>query len=281
MKIADLQLTVADLARQLQSILANSQGQREPPGQEGAEDALPNGVVPLLAAKDAPRSFASAVSGSDSTGASQSSNPHVKTGRNSDTETDAQRKSNVIIFGVDECPNGTPWYKRAKSDLESVTNVLIEIDDDLQKHSIKDCSRLGHFKENLVKPRPIKVELVRAADASNILANRKSLRPSITIKPDLSPQARANEALLLKERWTLIQSGTERKHIKIRNLKIFVNGKLHGHVENKQFRQNSPGDDVPGLVNPVPDSDGDNAGNDLSTPPATNQPPAASHPPNQ
>ena len=43
-------------------------------------------------------------------------------------------------------------------------------------------------------------------------------------------QERNIRSLLLKERWTLIQSGTERKSIKLQNGKIFIGNRIHGEV---------------------------------------------------
>jgi len=42
----------------------------------------------------------------------------------------------------------------------------------------------------------------------------------------MSHEERQTESLL-KERWSLIQSGTEYKAIRIRNNKIFIQNKLH------------------------------------------------------
>ena len=48
-------------------------------------------------------------------------------------------------------------------------------------------------------------------------------------------EERQTESLLLKERWTLIQSGIERKAIRIRSNKIFILNKLHGQIINSSF----------------------------------------------
>ena len=70
--------------------------------------------------------------------------------------------------------------------------------------------------------------------------------PSLTlpysIKPDLSLEERKRESALLKQRWSLIQSGIERKFIRIHNLSIFVNNKLHGRLDlsSNQFHCCSP-----------------------------------------
>ena len=42
-------------------------------------------------------------------------------------------------------------------------------------------------------------------------------------------------SLLLKERWSLIQKGTERKRIKLRNFSILVDNQIHCKVEGSQL----------------------------------------------
>ena len=45
------------------------------------------------------------------------------------------------------------------------------------------------------------------------------------------------QAVLLKARWNLIQTGTDRKLIKIRNNCIYVNRKLYGSVTGSHFNR--------------------------------------------
>ena len=56
------------------------------------------------------------------------------------------------------------------------------------------------------------------------------------IKPDLSPQERLCESLLLKEHWKLIQAGTDRRHIKLQKSRLIVSGKVHAEVINNVLR---------------------------------------------
>jgi len=81
-------------------------------------------------------------------------------------------------------------------------------------------------------------------DVSIILANKRSLSSPLAIKPDMSPDERKIESALLKERWSLIQGGHERKNIKLSNNCIVVNGCLHGEIVNSAF-QRSPSSSVP------------------------------------
>ena len=100
-----------------------------------------------------------------------------------------------------------------------------------------DCYRLGKYKAQQPRPRPILVKLRRTLDVNTILANKGSLSSPLIIKPDLSQEERAREAVLLKERWSLLQQGYERKMIKIRNNSIFVNNQLFGQYKNSAFHR--------------------------------------------
>ena len=48
-----------------------------------------------------------------------------------------------------------------------------------------------------------------------LLSKTSSLPKEIRIKPDMSPTECHTESVLLKERWSLIQAGCNRKKIKI------------------------------------------------------------------
>ena len=161
------------------------------------------------------------------------------------TGTSGDRKSNVVVFGIEECPQNTMRSARIIRDTKEVSKVFNNIDVHIEPSQILDCFRLGKFKPQQTRPRPILVKLNRAIDATSVLANRSSLKPPLFIKPDLSPAERATESILLKERWSLIQLGHSRKSIKINSQRgcIYLNNKMHGSVINSQFQcsiQSSP-----------------------------------------
>ena len=115
------------------------------------------------------------------------------------------------------------------------SSVLSSIVPSIQSQSIKDSLRLGKFNSTSSSPRPILVKFIRSVDVTNILANRWSLSPPYSLKPDLSPTERLKESILLKERWKLIQSGTLRKDIKIKNDRLFVHGNVFGKLVDCVF----------------------------------------------
>ena len=152
----------------------------------------------------------------------------------SSNSTNANRKFNLIVYGVPECPKGTPWTTRACRDLNSVSSVVSSIDGSVTKSSIRDCYRLGKYSESNKRSRPILVELHRSHDVSIILSKRSKLQGSSTfIKPDMSQAEKATEKILLNQRWQLIQAG--KTNIKIRGPRLYINGRLHGQVVDSQF----------------------------------------------
>lgn len=147
------------------------------------------------------------------------------------------RKFNIVIYGIPESPSGTSRFARGRHDFGEVHLVISSLEQDSNhSSSLRDCRRLGKYAKNESKHRPILAVLNSTADVNNILSRRHLLKtPSISIKPDLTPEERKTNSILLKERWKLISLGTDRRNIKIRGSNIFLNGRLHGKVINSVF----------------------------------------------
>ena len=158
----------------------------------------------------------------------------------------ADKRYNVVVYGLEESPKDTPRANRLKHDLEKLLNVLSGIDASLTATSIQDFHRLGKFKPNNTRPRPLLVKFLRTVEASLVLSKKVSLASSqVSIKRDLSHEERNIENALLKERRSLIDSGIERKFIKICGNSIYVKDKLHGLVQNSQFNTVPTHNDAP------------------------------------
>ena len=114
--------------------------------------------------------------------------------------------------------------------------------------SLRDCVRLGKFNSSNTRPRPLLVKLTRIPDVDSVLYNRSNITEGILVKPDMSRDERHKESILLKERWSLTQSGVDKKHIKIRGTKLFIKDRLHGQIINSVFVAKSE-TDVPNLPN--------------------------------
>ena len=154
----------------------------------------------------------------------------------------SESKFNVVLFGVQECPSGMSKSARFESDLSNTVGVLSSIDSSIQPQSIRDCFRLGKFSPRASRPRPILIKFVRAPDVVSILSKKRNLSHPYSIKPDMPRDQRQQESVLLRERWNLIQSGVDRKNIRIKGNSLYVNGKLHGRVSNLKFvrQDNAP-----------------------------------------
>ena len=151
------------------------------------------------------------------------------------------KKFNVVVYGIPESPPNTDRQSRQKHDVEHVLKSLSDYDDEIKSSAVKDIYRLGKFRDNRTKPRPLLVKFLRSIDASNVLRNKSKLKSGIFLKSDLSADERAKESLLLlKERWSLIQKGVERKRMTLRNFSIFVDNQAHCKVEGSQLVFQSP-----------------------------------------
>ena len=141
-----------------------------------------------------------------------------------------------MVYGISECPSGTSRQERVKRDLDSTIPILTKLNPEINPSSIRDCFRLGKYKPNPPRPRAILMKLNRSIDVTTVLSKRRSIEnKSIIIKPDMSPDEKAKETLLLKERWSLIQSGINKSDIKIKSSLIYVKGKKHGYISNSAF----------------------------------------------
>lgn len=144
------------------------------------------------------------------------------------------RKSNLVVFGIPEHPPGTQRHTRTSADLAKLGEILGNLNNTISEQSIRDCFRLGRFRES--HTRPILVKLVRTCDVSLILSSRRQLQhvvPRISIRPDMSKEERQLENILLKERRALIDSGVPRESIKLRGKTLFKDNKKYGTVDGQ------------------------------------------------
>ena len=123
---------------------------------------------------------------------------------------------------------------RLSNDTKEVHDIVKVVDDTIPIHSIRDCVRLGKYTK--MKHRPILVKMSRTCEVQTILSNRRKLtsKPSISIKPEMSPEQRSTEKLLQK-RWELIQEGVNRANIKLRGKFLYVSNCKHGSIINSIY----------------------------------------------
>ena len=131
-------------------------------------------------------------------------------------------------------------HKRLSDDIKSVSETVHSICPDLSSQSICDCTRIGKYSEE--RTRPVVARLTRVQDVYKILANRHKLPRSpnnvksyVSIKPFMTKTERLTESTLLKERRALIESGTDRRDIKIRGNSLYVNNRKFGTANELNF----------------------------------------------
>ena len=125
------------------------------------------------------------------------------------------RRCNLVISGIPECPQGTRQTSRALLDQDSIMSILSPHCPSLAIPSIKHFLRLGKYQP--IRSRPILLKLHRPLDASVILSNvrRLSSSPGISIRRDLSSSDREVRSILLKERRSLLSSGVKPQDVRI------------------------------------------------------------------
>ena len=147
----------------------------------------------------------------------------------------SDRKYNIVVYGIEECPAGTPRSERSKHDVNESLSIFSNLDNDIQPFAIKDSLRLGKYKKESKRPRPVLVKMNRLIDVSSVLSKRRGLPAGITIKPDMTSEQQRVEASLLKERWSLTQRGVDKKDIKLKAPILYVQGKKYAEFTNSSL----------------------------------------------
>ena len=104
------------------------------------------------------------------------------------------------------------------TDLQCIINAFAKAELSIETNSIRDCFRLGKFKHDAQRPRPILIKFLRSNEATMVLSKIAAFQALVVIKPDLTPEERKIESFLL---------GFEKARIKIRNRSILVDVKLY------------------------------------------------------
>ena len=225
-----------------------------------------------------PKSFATVVQSTTSTNSSTTTGTSVVNGsdvtrshkqRFDPVNQIPSRKFNLVVYGVKEKPKGTLRHTRLLEDTNDVAAIISKIDPSVPDLSIQDCTRLGKYMDG--KCRPILVKMSRSCEVSSILSQRYKLKccpdcpRGVSIKPDMSPDERKVDKLLMGKRWELLEAGISRDKIKIRGNSIYVCNKKVGSVINLEYKSlqevpfsssNSiPSDTLPSQVPSSCDSD--------------------------
>ena len=74
--------------------------------------------------------------------------PPVNPSQHPTTQSQNDRKFNLVIYGIAELPPGTSRHECVTKDTEEVTNIFEKITPSFSGFTLKDCYRLGHYKKN-------------------------------------------------------------------------------------------------------------------------------------
>ena len=106
---------------------------------------------------------------------------------------------NLVLFGIADCDEGNRRHTRVRQDFERAGSVLSQIQPAVTEVNIRECYHLGKF--TVGNTRPLLLKLSRLVDVTSILNGRHKLfaNSKVRIKPDLTPNERKVEQLLLME----------------------------------------------------------------------------------
>uniref|UniRef100_A0A1X7T0S5 Zinc finger PHD-type domain-containing protein n=1 Tax=Amphimedon queenslandica TaxID=400682 RepID=A0A1X7T0S5_AMPQE len=124
----------------------------------------------------------------------------------------SERKYNIVVFGASECARGSAQPDHDSHDLNIITELFQGLSSSFDPQSVRDLHRLGKYQSDSDRRRPILVKLVRSVDAQLLLSKASDVSSPFCIQPDLSAHESTVRSVLLKERRSLIRSGTEKRH---------------------------------------------------------------------
>ena len=136
---------------------------------------------------------------------------------------DDSYKHRVKIVGIQESEKKFT-DARQFDDKTSIENILGKLE--IKNANVADCFRAGKYDKT--RNRPLIVSFSSIWDArlirSKAIERKLYQSDSILILNELSPADRAVEKQLLAKRHEVIQTGVDKSRIKIRNLKLYVDG---------------------------------------------------------
>jgi len=144
---------------------------------------------------------------------------------NSVKNTDHMVKFRVRLSGLPEPNSDLKFMERQKEEQSAIQNVMKFIN--LENVPISDCFRIGKYKAENKQPRKLLITFSSVWDRRKVVSNAyllKDYNHQIYISPELTAADKVTEKILMQKRWELIQSGTDKKLLKIKNLKLYNNG---------------------------------------------------------
>ena len=138
---------------------------------------------------------------------------------------DSIHKRQLKVIGVSECVEAKNSNDQALFDKASIETISADLGTEF---IIEDCRRLGKFISG--KNRTVLVTFSNNWDArklrSNAIKQQLYRHKGVLIVPELSYEDSQVEKKNLKQRFELINQGTEKSRIRIRDLKLYVDGQF-------------------------------------------------------
>ena len=82
------------------------------------------------------------------------------------TDHNPECKFNLVVYGINECPEGSSRYTHITKDTQDITSLIQKIDATIPGQSIRDCVRMGKYTK--ARRRPILVKMSRSCEVSAI-----------------------------------------------------------------------------------------------------------------
>ena len=139
---------------------------------------------------------------------------------------DGRAKFRIRITGIGEPEIGLTIPEKIRKDRDIITEILTNID--CGSIQVCDVHRRGKRNTNSenTRARPLIVEFATTFDKHSVLAKSKDVKNShkdVYINSDLTPAQREVEKALLTKRHALINDeNIDRKRLKIRSLKLYL-----------------------------------------------------------
>ena len=109
------------------------------------------------------------------------------------------KKFNVVMYCLNECPKGSPIYEHISKDTNLVCKAVKSICPNMSDYDISDCSRIGKYSEQ--RTRPLILKFAGSCDVATVLSNRhknlisKSYFPNVYyVKPFMPVAERKTES---------------------------------------------------------------------------------------
>ena len=141
---------------------------------------------------------------------------------------DDQNKMGIRINGVPE-PSNQKLHDRMDSDIQAVRKFM-EYLGEPGNEPITDSFRLGKYRSDATRPRTLLVRFKNPWLVRKLLAKSyilKDYSDRIYLSKELTVDKKKLESRILSERYKLVETGISKERLRVRDLKLYLDGKEH------------------------------------------------------